>query len=367
MILRYTQLSHHPAVFLSLTGLRVPEFAALIADLLPGYAARERDRLQRPDRRRAIGAGHPCELRPRDQLLLAVAWLRQYPTHEVLGYLFGVSDTTVTRIIARWLPLLEAAGRDTMRLPDPGRKRRRHRDALLADTPALAVISDTCEQRVQRPRDRAAADRLYSGKKRQHTLKRQIAINAITGAIIDVADSVPGRPPTARWSSARGCWRACRPAWGRSATWPTSASPSCTPRGPRPAASRAGAPARLRTAPTTAPSPGAASPRNTPSATSAVTRPAVKRIGIIGATTPRGSGPWPGWSIAASAASLPTANGSPRDPPASGVGAVRPAQLSRMLSSCSPAGATPRDSHQFRGDREVCMCYAPVVVNELWS
>jgi hypothetical protein len=195
MILRYAHLSRHPGVFAALTGLRVAEFDALVADLLPGYAAAERARRQRPGRRRAVGAGHPFALRPRDALLLAVVWLRVYPTHEVLGYLFGVSDTTAGRAIARWLPLLEAAGRDTMRLPDPGRKHRRQLDALLADTPGLAVIIDSFEQRVQRPRDRAAADALYSGKKKQHTLKVQVAIDEVTGAIVDVADSVPG--PTA--------------------------------------------------------------------------------------------------------------------------------------------------------------------------
>jgi len=195
VILRYAHLSRHPGVFLRLTGLRVLEFDTLVADLLPAYAVGERDRLQRPTRRRAIGAGHPFALAPRDQLLLAVVWLRVYPTHEVLGYLFGVSDTTVTRLLACWLPLLEAAGRDTMRLPDPGRKRRRHLDALLADTPDLAVIIDTFEQRIQRPRDRDAADALDSGKQKQHTFKVQVAIDEITGAIVDVADSVPG--PTA--------------------------------------------------------------------------------------------------------------------------------------------------------------------------
>ncbi len=195
MILRYAYLSRHPTVFLGLTGLRVPEFDTLAADLRLAHASRERDRLARPGRHRAIGAGHPFELAPRDQLLLTVVWLRQYPVHEVLGYLFGVSDSTVSRVIAGWLPLLEAAGRDTMRLPDPGRKRRRRLDALLAATPALAVLIDTFEQRVQRPRERDAADALYSGKEKQHTLKSQVAVNEITGEIVDVAESAPG--PTA--------------------------------------------------------------------------------------------------------------------------------------------------------------------------
>jgi DDE superfamily endonuclease/Helix-turn-helix of DDE superfamily endonuclease len=195
MILRYTHLCRHPGVFVSLTGLRGGEFDTLVADLLPQHAVRERDRLQRPTRRRAVGAGHPFALHPRAQLLLTIVWLRGYPTHEVLGYLFGVSDTAVTRTLARWLPLLEAAGRDTMRLPDPGRKHRRHLAALLAETPALAVVIATVAQRVQRPRDHTAAARLYRGKKKQHTLKVQVAINEITGEIADVAERVPG--PTA--------------------------------------------------------------------------------------------------------------------------------------------------------------------------
>jgi hypothetical protein len=195
MILRYEHLHTHPTVFKSMTGLRVGEFDALVRDLLPRYQAAEQARLSRPNRRRAIGAGHPFELTARDQILLTVIWLRVYPTYEVLGYLFDVSDTTAGRIILRLLPLLEAAGLDSMRLPDPGRKRRRHLDELLRDTPELVVLIDTFEQRVQRPRDRSAADQLYSGKKKQHTLKSQLAVDEVNGKIVDVPESVPG--PTA--------------------------------------------------------------------------------------------------------------------------------------------------------------------------
>jgi hypothetical protein len=125
-------------------------------------------------------------------LLVAVIWLRTYPVHLVLGFLFGVSGVTVGRLVGRWVPVLEPAGRDTMRLPDPGKKRHRRLDALLADTPELAVIIDTLEQPVQRPPTRAEADGYYSGKKKRHTLKSQIAIDEHTGTIADVAESVPG-------------------------------------------------------------------------------------------------------------------------------------------------------------------------------
>ena len=192
MILHYERLHRYPTVFKSMTGLTIPQFDDLVGDLLPRYRAAELQRLSRPTRQRAIGAGHPFELDPRNQVLLTVVWLRVYPIHEVLGYLFGISDTTVCRIIARVLPLLQAAGRDTLRLPDPGRKRRRSLDALLADTPALAVVIDTFEQPIQRHKDRTEADKHYSGKKKRHTLKCQIAVDEETGDISAIAESAPG-------------------------------------------------------------------------------------------------------------------------------------------------------------------------------
>ncbi len=192
MIMRYAWLSRYPVVFQSVTGLRVREFDRLVDDMLPMYAEAEQVRLERAERQRAMGAGHPFELKMRDHILLTVVWLRVYPTHEVLGYLFGVSDSTVSRLIRRVLPVLEQAGRDTMRMPDPGRKRRRKLDDLLQNTPELVVVIDTFEQRVQRPRDRAEADQLYSGKKKQHTLKSQVAVDEESGRVVDIGDSALG-------------------------------------------------------------------------------------------------------------------------------------------------------------------------------
>src|SRR5262245_34903518 len=178
-----------------MTGLNVPEFDGLYTDVLPLLREAEQVRLSRRDRKRAIGAGHPFGLNERDQILLTVVWLRVYPTQEVLGYLFGVSDSAARASVERVLPVLEQAGRDTMRLPDLGRKRRRKLAELLHDTPELAVVIDTFEQRVQRPRHREQADQVYSGKKKAHTLKSQVAGAEDSGQVVDVADSVPG--PTA--------------------------------------------------------------------------------------------------------------------------------------------------------------------------
>ncbi len=192
MILRYTYLHSHPAIFKAMTGLYVHEFDELLQDVQPRLATAELKRLSRPSRKRAIGAGHPFDLPQRDQILLTVVWLRRYPTREVLGYLFGVGEWTASRSIERVLPILEASGRDSMRMPDPGKKRRRQLDELLKETPDLIVLIDTFEQRVQRHRDRKTADEHYSGKKKQNTLKSQIVVNEETGEICDIAESVPG-------------------------------------------------------------------------------------------------------------------------------------------------------------------------------
>ena len=191
MIARLENLRKHPAVFRALTGITVEVFDALAAEVVPAVEAAHRKTLDRPDRQRAIGGGDDFDLLLVDHVLATVVWLRQYPTQEVLGFFFGVSDSTAKRAVDRCLPVLEKAGKDTMRMPDPGRGRRKKLPALLKDTPGLAVVIDSFEQRTQRPKRRQRA--YYSGKKKTHTLKTQVAVDEESGRIVDVSDSVPGR------------------------------------------------------------------------------------------------------------------------------------------------------------------------------
>jgi hypothetical protein len=195
MMLRYFHLSRHAKVFQSMTGLSVSLFDELQQAIEPQFIEAEIKRLSRPDRQRALGGGREQEVEFIDQVLMTVIWLRCYPKQHVLAYLFGVSEASVSRILNRVLPLLEESGRDTMRLPDPGRKRRRELDELLKATPELAVVIDSFEQRVQRPQERQTADAHYSGKKKQHTLKSQVAVDEESGQFVDLSASVPG--PTA--------------------------------------------------------------------------------------------------------------------------------------------------------------------------
>ena len=128
MLMRYEYLSDHPRVFRSMTGLTVSEFDQTAVEVESLYEATEWERLARPGRIRAPGAGHPFKLGYRDSVLLTLIWLRQYPTGEVLGYFFGVSEPTARR----------TAGRATFRWPN--RERGRSLPEILEDCPELAVI-----------------------------------------------------------------------------------------------------------------------------------------------------------------------------------------------------------------------------------
>lgn len=196
MICRYDYLSRFPTIFHSLTGLAVTEFDVLLREeWSTRFIQAERRRLTHRHRQRQIGGGHPFTLSPPDQLLLTLVWLRIYPKHEVLGFLFGVSDSTAGRYIARVLPVLEQAGRATLRQPDPGRQTHLTLERLVDQVPELSVLIDTFEQRIQRPKRRAEADTYYSGKKKQHTLKSQVVVAQRTGAFVAISQSVRG--PTA--------------------------------------------------------------------------------------------------------------------------------------------------------------------------
>lgn len=192
-MITYAQLCQYPSVLLKMTGLRMNEWSELLHSVLPRFAEAEEARLSRAERQRDLGGGDKPNLAEREQILLTVIWLRLYPTHDVLGFLFGISQPTVGRYIQHVLPVLEQLGRDTMRLPDPGRKRRRKLPDLLQDVPEIHVVVDTFEQPIQRPKRASERDAYYSGKKRSHTLKSQVTVQGETGYIADVAASVPGR------------------------------------------------------------------------------------------------------------------------------------------------------------------------------
>lgn len=195
MIFKYNTLHRNPTIFRAVTGLMPAEFDEYIEPLVLNLAAQERERLEHDNRRRAVGGGRNQDLHWPDQFLLTLVWLRLYPTYEVLVYFFGVSDSSAHRTVHRCLPWLETAGRREIQHSQAhaARKRGYNLLAIFEQVPGLAVIVDAFEQAVERPSSRQEADKFYSGKKKHHTLKSQIGVDAYTGEVLDVAESESGR------------------------------------------------------------------------------------------------------------------------------------------------------------------------------
>lgn len=216
MILRYKLLSQHPRVFHSMTGLRLPEFEELFQEVLPLHAAATArsgspaafasTTPAAPATATAVGCGRRPGFYSRSARPDAVGdCLAASLSHaRGTGLLVWSKDSSVSRLIERVLPVLQQSGRDTMRMPDPGKKHRRTLDTLLQKTPQLAVLIDSFEQRVQRPRAGSGSqksepkkkDTFYSGKKKQHTLKSQVAVDEASGQLWMFRRTCPARLPT---------------------------------------------------------------------------------------------------------------------------------------------------------------------------
>src|SRR6516165_8546041 len=109
-MIRYAPLRLTPKIVPALTGRTLAEFERLA----PGFAAAHaRARTasthtkRGPPRRRAPGAGAPPALDLTDRLLMALVWLRIYPTYELLGWLFGLEKSNAWEDVQGALAVLE--------------------------------------------------------------------------------------------------------------------------------------------------------------------------------------------------------------------------------------------------------------------
>ena len=161
--MKLSALRKHPKSFRRLTGLTVEKFDDLVEKVCPLFEAAEQKRLSRPDRKRAIGGGRKYDLSVGEMLLLGVMYYRLYVSQAVLGILFEVSESTVSRRIGQMEPLLAAV----FRIPS--------RRIQMTEEELMEVFVDATEQETERPKKGQRS--WYSGKKKRHTIKHQIFVD----------------------------------------------------------------------------------------------------------------------------------------------------------------------------------------------
>jgi hypothetical protein len=190
----YDTLIRSPSAFRSLTGMTRNEFDNLLVAFRAAQGRQQRDsqttRRGQP-RRRAAGGGHPHRHDDCHRLLLALVWLRVYPTYELLGFFFGLHKRNAQLNVRAVLAALDTIDDFPFDRPGRARKKLRSADEVMAAFPQVRVLIDSKEQRVNRPTGSDAQKPYYSGKKKAHTVKIQVVVDPC-GRIEAVGASVPG-------------------------------------------------------------------------------------------------------------------------------------------------------------------------------
>ena len=177
-----------------LTGLTAEQFWALFAQIENDFGNYQYERLQRPDRKRAVGAGntfrHPLLLR----VLAVLSYLRLHLTQELVAAWFGMAQYDISRDLRRLLPLIER------HLPVPVILQPISAESgpvepaveLVSWLKDLIAILDATEQPIERPQDAEPQREYYSGKKKRHTVKTQVVVNS-GGEIAAMTPAEPGK------------------------------------------------------------------------------------------------------------------------------------------------------------------------------
>lgn len=179
----------------ALAGVTRAEFDRLFGDFAAAHRARRAaaTHAKRGGRRlvRSAGAGHPFALDDRTRLLMALVWLRVYPTYEVLGWLFGLDKSNAWRNVQDVPAGLEASADFPFERPAAGRRKLDTAGAVMDAFPQVRLVVDAKERPCRRPKDWDKRKPFYSGKRKDHTAKTQVACRP-DGRVGAVSDSAPG-------------------------------------------------------------------------------------------------------------------------------------------------------------------------------
>lgn len=108
-------------------------------------------------RQRQPGAGRKFQHTLRDRLLLALFWLRVYPTLEVLGFFFSLDKTSAEDNLKDLLATLETMVCFALEHPDKNRRKLRTIDQVMDAFPEVALVLDAKEQRIECPKNKTAS------------------------------------------------------------------------------------------------------------------------------------------------------------------------------------------------------------------
>jgi len=175
--------SASPGRIHALFGLTPEVLATLMEAVLPELLKRRRQAQEnRPDRKRALGGGRTRRLKPYQEVLLTLLYLRHNVSQTVVGELFGVSADTSENTFHEVIQVLKAVCPSNRF--EAEKKWKKSTPSWQPDE-LDRVLIDSFETPIARPSVADRQKRAYSGKKRAHTTKTQSATDG-TGEILEI-------------------------------------------------------------------------------------------------------------------------------------------------------------------------------------
>ncbi|MEM1279645.1 MAG: transposase family protein [Cyanobacteria bacterium P01_H01_bin.152] len=125
----------------------------------------------------------------KDKLLFILMYFRLYPTQEVQGFLFGMSQAQAHQWIHRLTRVLNQALGDEQQWPQ---REPANLETVLQNCPSLEFMLDGTERRINRPKDKTDRKTYSSGKRQAHTVKN-LVIHDRKGKVRYLSDTYEGK------------------------------------------------------------------------------------------------------------------------------------------------------------------------------
>lgn len=184
-MLSYNYLVRNPRVFQCIIGMDYKKFQRLSWRF---YKRVLKVRKQRPQQR-SYGGGRKSKRfqHTNDLLIFLLFYVRVYPTFDLAQALFELDRSNLCRWIQFGLPILEETLGYKLILPVEQTK---DIPNLFKKFPEMKFhLVDATEQPRSRPKYNQEV--FYSGKKKRHTIKRQVVCTP-EGKLLGISESVPG-------------------------------------------------------------------------------------------------------------------------------------------------------------------------------
>ena len=178
----YARLSEKPQPFLSLTAYTVAEFQALLPTFTTTFLRHMQentlDSKKRKKRHYVAYCNSPLPTLE-DKLLFILMYLRKATTQDIFGEVFNMPQPVANKWIHILHPCLNQALAELKEIPA-----RAVADLQTSQEAGQLYFQDGTERAIERPKDTETQTTFYSGKRKRHTVKNNVLVNASSKIIL---------------------------------------------------------------------------------------------------------------------------------------------------------------------------------------